>query len=124
MQKQHNNRFLDLVAHCKQQIKETDVAAVHRRQIQQDKFYLVDVREDNEWAQGHLPGALHLSKGIIERDIEKTIPDSHAEILLYCGGGYRSAIATASLQQMGYSNVTSIDGGYSKWVAEGFPIEK
>jgi rhodanese-related sulfurtransferase len=85
---------------------------------------LIDIREDNEWERGHLPHATHLGKGIIERDIETTIPDHNAEIVLYCGGGFRSALAADVLQKMGYTNVISMDGGYRGWVEAGHPVEK
>jgi rhodanese-related sulfurtransferase len=85
-------------------------------------FVLVDVREDTEWNQAHLPGAVHLGKGVIERDIEKAIPDHEAEIVLYCGGGYRSALAGDAVQKMGYTNVISMDGGIGDWHARGFPL--
>jgi len=87
-------------------------------------FHLLDVREDHEWTEGHIPGAIHLSRGILERDIEVAIPDREAEILLYCGGGYRSALAAENLQKMGYKRVLSVDGGWRGWVDAGFPVEK
>ena len=87
-------------------------------------FHLVDVRENSEWDTGRLPDAIHLGKGIIERDIEKAIPETSAEIILYCGGGYRSALAADSLQNMGYQNVWSLQGGFKQWGRAGFPIEK
>jgi rhodanese-related sulfurtransferase len=87
-------------------------------------FYLVDTREESEWARGHLPKAIHLSKGIIERDIEQKIPDKSAPIVLYCGGGFRSALAADNLQKMGYTNVESMDGGYRGWTEAGLPIER
>jgi rhodanese-related sulfurtransferase len=89
-----------------------------------EEFHLIDVREDHEWAAGHIPGAIHLSRGIIERDIERTIPNREAEILLYCGGGYRSALVADNLQKMGYRNVVSVDGGWRAWNQAGFPVEK
>jgi len=89
-----------------------------------DKFVLVDVREESEWARGHLPGAIHLCKGIIERDIEKTIPDKSARLVLYCGGGFRSALAADNLQKMGYTNVSSMDGGWRGWTEVGYPVSK
>ena len=88
-----------------------------------ERILLVDVREDHEWNQDHLPGSIHLSKGIIERDIEKMIPDTGGEIVLYCGGGYRSALAADSLQRMGYTNVISMDGGFTAWRDAGYPLE-
>jgi rhodanese-related sulfurtransferase len=120
----HSKGFLALVEDIKRRVRETDVATVWARISRGDKFHLVDVREDNEWEKGHLPGAIHLGKGIIERDIEKTIPDPNAEIVLYCGGGYRSAIAADALQRMGYRNVISMDGGYRGWTEAGHPVEK
>src|SRR5688572_3728502 len=120
----HSKGFLALVEDIKRRVRETDVPTVWARISRGDKFHLVDVREDNEWEKGHLPGAIHLGKGIIERDIEKTIPDPNAEIVLYCGGGYRSAIAADALQRMGYRNVISMDGGYRGWTESGHPVEK
>ena len=87
-------------------------------------YLLLNVREDHEWTQGHIPGAVHLSRGILERDIEAAIPDREAEILLYCGGGYRSALSAENLQKMGYKQVFSVDGGWRGWVDAGFPVEK
>ena len=108
----HSRGFLALVSDAKQRVKETNVPEIWERVQAGEKFHLVDVREDNEWARGRLPGAKHLGKGIIERDIETTIPDHDAEIVLYCGGGYRSALAADNLQKMGYTNVISVDGGF------------
>jgi len=119
----HSKRFLDIVRAVKARVKETDVPTVRARQKKGDTFYLVDVREDNEWDQGHLPGAIHLGKGVIERDIEGVIPEPDAEIVLYCGGGYRSALAAENLARMGYTNVVSMDGGFRGWNEAGFPIE-
>lgn len=119
----HTSGFLALVTHCKKNIEETNVDAVRHRQLEGESLYLIDVREDHEWDRGHLPGATHLGKGIIERDIENLIPDKNSEVLLYCGGGYRSAIAAYNLRQMGYKKVVSVDGGFKAWVNEGFPIE-
>lgn len=120
----HSRAFLALVDDAKRRVRETDIASIWARISRREKFHLIDVREDNEWAQGHLPGAVHLGKGIIERDIEATIPDPNAEIVLYCGGGYRSALAADALQHMGYRNVISMDGGYRGWVDAGHPVEK
>jgi rhodanese-related sulfurtransferase len=120
----HAKRFLDIVNEARRRVKETDVATVRARQKKGDTFYLVDVREDNEWNKGHLPGAIHLGKGVIERDIEGVIPDVNAEIILYCGGGYRSALAADNLTRMGYTNVVSMDGGFRGWNEAGFPIEQ
>ncbi len=121
----HNSDFLKLVLDAKTRIQETDVKTVQQQLAQEDKdFYLVDVREDNEWEQGHLPNAIHLGKGVIERDIEQVIADRQAEIILYCGGGYRSALAADNLQKMGYKNVKSMDGGFRGWTEAGLPIVK
>jgi len=119
----HSPRFLKLVKSVKTRIRETDVHDVRRRLEAGERFYLVDVREESEWSRGHLPGAIHLSKGIIERDIEKTIADPSATIVLYCGGGFRSALVADSLQQMGYSDVRSMDGGWRGWREAGYPVE-
>lgn len=121
---QHSAGFLKLVNEAKSRVKETDVHAVKKQMDAGEKFYLVDTREDSEWNNGRLPGAVHLCKGIIERDIEKTIPDKNAEIVLYCGGGFRSALAADNLQRMGYTNVISMDGGWRGWNAAGYPTEK
>jgi rhodanese-related sulfurtransferase len=120
----HSPGFLALVREAKQRIKETNVAAIWARISRGEKINLLDIREDNEWDNGHLPGSMHLGKGIIERDIEKTIPDHNAEIVLYCGGGFRSALAADMLQKMGYTNVISMDGGYRGWTQAGHPVEK
>jgi rhodanese-related sulfurtransferase len=120
----HSKKFLEIVNAAKRLIRQTDVAAVRKRVERGEKLVLVDVREDREWEAGHLPGAIHLGKGIIERDIEITIPDPDTEIILYCGGGYRSALAAENLRRMGYTNVISMDGGYKGWVAAGLPVEK
>lgn len=119
----HSKRFLEIVKDAKRRVKETDVQTIRARQKKGETFYLVDVREDNEWNKGHLPGAIHLGKGVIERDVESVIPDVNAEIVLYCGGGYRSALAAENLARMGYTNVVSMDGGFRGWNEAGFPIE-
>ena len=119
----HSKRFLEIVRAVKARIKETDVQTVRARQKKGDTFYLVDVREDNEWDKGHIAGAIHLGKGVIERDIENVIPDVDSEIILYCGGGYRSALAADNLAKMGYTNVVSMDGGFRGWNEAGFPVE-
>jgi rhodanese-related sulfurtransferase len=121
---QHANEFLKLVDDAKTRIKETNVPEVKKRLDASENMILVDTREDSEWARGHIPGAIHLSKGIIERDIEKTIPDRSAPIVLYCGGGFRSALAADNLQKMGYKNVLSMDGGWRGWTEAGYPIAK
>ena len=119
----HSPGFLKLVESVKKRIRETDVHDVQRRLEAGERFYLVDVREESEWSRGHLPGAIHLSKGIIERDIEKTIANPSATIVLYCGGGFRSALVVHTLQQMGYSDVCSMDGGWRGWCEAGYPVE-
>jgi rhodanese-related sulfurtransferase len=123
MKKDHSQGFLDIVADAKARIRETDVAAVRDRLARGEDFHLIDVREESEWQQGRLPGAMHLGKGVIERDIEKAVPDADSEIVLYCGGGYRSALAADALQRMGYRNVLSMDGGFSGWVEAGGEVE-
>lgn len=122
--KDHSKGFLALVHDAKTRVRETDVHETNKRQNEGQSFYLIDVREDNEWNAGHLPGAIHLGRGIIERDIEKTIPDHNAEIVLYCGGGFRSALAADNLQKMGYTNVISMDGGFSGWKEAGYSLEE
>jgi rhodanese-related sulfurtransferase len=124
MAKQHSPRFLQLVNDARSRIRECTVQDVKARIDAHEQFHLVDVREDNEFAKGHVPGAQHLGKGIIERDIEKLIPDQNAEIVLYCGGGFRSALAAVALQKMGYQGVVSMDGGWSGWKEAGYPIEQ
>ena len=121
----HTPRFLDIVNDARSRIRELTVADVQKRLAAGDKsFHLVDVREESEWAAGHLPQAEHLGKGIIERDIEVRIPDPKAEIILYCGGGYRSALAADNLQKMGYTNVWSMDGGFRGWKEAGLQVVK
>jgi len=120
----HSPQFLKLVNDAKKKVKETNVADVQRRADAGEQFVLVDVREDNEWANGHIPGAIHLGKGIIERDIEQVVPDTSAKLILYCGGGFRSALVADNLQKMGYSNVESMDGGWRGWTSAGLPIAK
>lgn len=120
----HTSGFLKLVSDAKTRIVETDVSTVQQQLTANKDFYLIDVREDNEWERGHLPNAIHLGKGVIERDIEQIIPDHEAEIILYCGGGYRSALAADNLKKMGYANVKSMDGGFRSWLDAGLPIVK
>jgi rhodanese-related sulfurtransferase len=107
---------------AKSRIRETTVDEIQRRVDRGDRFVLIDVREESEWAKDHLPGAIHMGRGIIERDIEKRVPDHAAEIVLYCGGGFRSALAADNLQKMGYTNVISMDGGYGDWRRKGYPL--
>jgi rhodanese-related sulfurtransferase len=122
--KQHSDKFLKIVAEAKSRVKETTVEDVKKRREAGEKFLLVDVREESEWANGHVTDAIHLGKGIIERDIEKLIPDTSSKVILYCGGGYRSALAADNIQKMGYSNVESMDGGYRAWTEAGLPTAK
>jgi rhodanese-related sulfurtransferase len=118
----HSPAFLALVNDAKSRIRETTIDAVKQRLDRGEKLLIVDVREDNEWAKDHLPGSLHLGKGIIERDAEAKLPDKAAEIILYCGGGFRSALAADNLQKMGYTNVVSMDGGIRDWRNKGYPL--
>jgi rhodanese-related sulfurtransferase len=120
----HAPEFLKIVNDAKTRVRETNVEEVKARLDAKEVFTLVDVREDSEWAKGHLPGAIHLGKGIIERDIENVVPAKTTPMVLYCGGGYRSALAAESLQKMGYTNVMSMDGGWRGWTNAGFPTMK
>jgi rhodanese-related sulfurtransferase len=117
----HAPGFLKLVENAKTRIRETNVEGVKKQIDAKETFTLIDVREDSEWAKGHLPGAIHLCKGVIERDIENAVPGRATPIVLYCGGGYRSALAADNLQKMGYTNVVSMDGGWRGWTDAGFP---
>jgi rhodanese-related sulfurtransferase len=121
--KEHSNKFLTIVNDAKKRISETNVEEVKIKLDRGDKFYLVDVREESEWNKGHITNATYIGKGVIERDIEKKIDNTEADIILYCGGGFRSALAADNLQKMGYSKVSSMDGGYSGWVKAGYPTE-
>ncbi len=121
MSKQHSPGFLALVNAAKSRVKEITIEEFLQHQ---QPCVLIDVREDREWQAGHLPQAMHLGKGIIERDIEQVVQDKQQTMVLYCGGGYRSALAADALQQMGYQHVLSLAGGYSAWVAKGLPLEK
>ena len=121
---QHSPGFLKLVQDAKTRIRETNVHEVKQKLDAGEKFVLVDVREESEWARGHLPGAIHLGKGIIERDIEQALPDKITPLVLYCGGGFRSALAADNLQKMGYTNVISMDGGWKGWIEAGYPTTK
>ncbi|WP_041207409.1 rhodanese-like domain-containing protein [Aeromonas jandaei] len=120
---QHNPRFLALVEGIRSRVAETDVHQIKRWQDEGRTFHLIDVREESEWAKGHLPGALYLGRGVIERDIETRFPDVDTEIYLYCGGGFRSILAADNLQQMGYRKVISVDGGFRGWLEAGYPVE-
>jgi len=120
----HSPRFLKLVEETRPTIQELSITDVKTKLDTGAAFHLVDVREESEWAKGHLPKAIHLGKGVIERDIEEKIPDLNAPIILYCGGGFRSALAAENLQKMGYTNVFSMDGGWREWNEAGLPVEK
>jgi rhodanese-related sulfurtransferase len=122
MAQQHSPRFLKIVQDAKSRIREVTIDQVKAKLDRGEKFYLVDVREESEWAKDHLPKAIFLGKGIIERDIEQKIPETGAEIVLYCGGGFRSALAADNLQKMGYTNVRSMDGGIRDWRQRGYPL--
>jgi rhodanese-related sulfurtransferase len=121
---QHPPRFLKIVDDARTRVRETNVAEVKEKIDSGEEFLLVDVREESEFAKDHLPGAIHLGKGVIERDIETRIPDLDAEIVLYCGGGFRSALAADNLQKMGYTNVISMDGGIRDWREKGYSLTK
>ena len=123
MAMQHSPRFLAIVNDAKSRIRETDVDAVKARLDKGEKLTIVDVREESEFARDHVPGAIHLGKGVLERDAEQKLPDLGTEIILYCGGGFRSALAADNLQKMGYRNVASMDGGWRGWKAAGGAIE-
>jgi rhodanese-related sulfurtransferase len=122
MAPQHPPRFLKIVDDAKHRVRETTVDEIKSRLDRGDKFVLVDVREESEWQKDHLPGAIHMSKGVIERDVEQKVPDLNAEMVLYCGGGFRSALAADNLQKMGYKNVVSMDGGVRGWREKGYPM--
>ncbi len=122
MGKHHSPRFLQIVQEAKKRIRETNVDEVKGRLDRGEKLCIVDVREESEFAKDHLPGAIHLGKGVIERDIEAKLPDTGKEIILYCGGGFRSALAAENLQRMGYTNVLSMDGGIRDWREKKYPL--
>jgi rhodanese-related sulfurtransferase len=119
----HSPGFLKLVNDAKANVKELTIAETLARIEKDPSINLIDVREDREWALGHITGAVHMGKGIIERDVEKKIPDKNAEIILYCGGGFRSALSAEALGKMGYTNVYSMDGGWREWVEAGNPVD-
>ncbi len=121
---QHTSGFLNLVNDAKKNVKELTVAQVAEKFKRGENFIFIDVREDDEWKAGYAKGAIHLGKGVIERDIETDIPNKDSEIVLYCGGGFRSALAADAIQKMGYTNVASMDGGMKGWRAAGLPEEK
>jgi len=120
----HSPGFLAIVNDAKTRIRECGTDDVKAMLDRGDDFELIDTREDSEWARGHLPGARHLSKGIIERDIEMVASDRATPIVLYCGGGFRSALAADALQKMGYTEVVSMDGGWREWIEKLYPVEK
>jgi rhodanese-related sulfurtransferase len=120
----HSPGFLKLVEDAKTRVRQTDIPTVLGRMKSGEKLLLVDVREDREWECGHIRGARHLGRGVIERDAETALPDKKAEIILYCGGGFRSALAADNLQKMGYTGVISMDGGWRGWTEAGGPTEK
>jgi rhodanese-related sulfurtransferase len=122
MAQHHSQRFLHIVADAKSRIREVGVDEVKAKLDRGEKFLLLDVREESEYAKDHLPGATHLGKGIIERDIENRAPDPATPMVLYCGGGFRSALAADNLQKMGYTNVVSMDGGHRGWKEKGLPL--
>jgi len=122
--KSHNPGFLALVNAAKSRVQEIDIAEYQRLRASAEPHVLIDTREDNEWNAGHAAGAVHLGKGIIERDIEAQVPNKDAKLVLYCGGGYRSALAADALRQMGYKNAISLDGGWRAYQASGLPVEK
>jgi rhodanese-related sulfurtransferase len=121
---QHNPRFLAFVNEVRQRVNEVDVQQIKRWMEQNRPFVLVDVREESEWAKGHLPSAQYMGRGILERDIETRYPELDTPLVLYCGGGFRSVLAADNLQQMGYRDVISMDGGYRGWLESGYPIEE
>jgi rhodanese-related sulfurtransferase len=121
---QHSPRFLNIVNDAKKRVREVSVDDVKTKMERGEKFVLVDVREESEFAKDHLPGAIAMGKGIIERDIEAKAPDLSTPLVLYCGGGFRSALAADNLQKMGYKNVASMDGGIREWREKGLPLEK
>jgi rhodanese-related sulfurtransferase len=120
----HSPGFLKIVNDAKSRIQKADFREVKQWIDDRQEITLVDVREESEWARGHLPGAVYLGKGIIERDIEGAFPDKQSRLVLYCGGGFRSALVADNLQKMGYTNVVSMDGGWRGWTDAGFPVDK
>ena len=120
----HNPGFLNLVNDAKSRVKEIDIEAYKKMVAAGEPHMLVDTREESEWASGHVRGAVHMSKGVIERDVETKAPDKNATLVLYCGGGYRSALAADNLQKMGYTDAISLDGGWRALKESGLPLEK
>lgn len=124
MGKHHSERFVTLVDDAKTRIEEITPQEVQEKFDSGDNFVLLDVREQDEWEKSHISGAQYLGKGVVERDIESEYPDTDQELILYCGGGYRSALAADNVQKMGYKNVKSLAGGFRSWTEAGLPIEK
>jgi rhodanese-related sulfurtransferase len=124
MAPKHSPRFLQIVEDAKKRIREVTIDDVKAKLDRREQFLLVDVREESEYAQDHLPGAIHLGKGVIERDIEERVPKLDSPVVLYCGGGYRSALAADNLQKMGYTNVLSMDGGIRGWREKNLPLTR
>ena|SRR5579883_546137 len=120
---EHTEGFLRLVRDAKTRVREIDIHEARKRLESNPNIRFIDVREDSEWQEAHAAGAEHIGRGVIERDIERLVPDKDAELILYCGGGYRSALAADNLQRMGYTNVLSMDGGWKAWRDAGFPVE-
>src|SRR5687767_1255682 len=118
----HSPGFLALVRDAKSRVREVTIDEYRARVANGERWVLVDIREDREWTKGHIPGAVHLGKGVIERDVEKTFPDKDTPLVLQCGGGFRSALAADVLQRMGYTNVVSLDGGWRQWNEAGLPV--
>ncbi len=123
MAHKHSPRFLALVEEVRKRVRETSIEEVREKIERRDEFALIDCREAEEFARGHLPGAAHLCKGTLERDIEKAAPEMDKPIVIYCGGGYRSALAADNVQKMGYTNIISMDGGYRGWTEAGYLVE-
>ena len=119
----HSPGFLKIVDDAKSRVREVTVEET-RKKLETGKARLIDVREESEWEAGHALGAQHIGKGVIERDIEQKVPDKNSELILYCGGGFRSALSADNLQKMGYTNVFSMDGGWREWNEAGLPVEK
>ncbi|MGA2131899.1 MAG: rhodanese-like domain-containing protein [Bryobacteraceae bacterium] len=120
----HSEGFLAIVNDAKSRVKQVEIEGYRKMQAAGEPHLLIDVREDREWDAGHAAGALHLGRGILERDIETQVPDKHTRLVLYCGGGYRSALAADNLQKMGYTEAISLDGGWKAWQQAGLPVEK
>lgn len=122
--KQHSPQFLALVTDAKKRIKEITPDMLNEKIKHREVFRLIDVREDNEWPSGHIPSAIHIGKGVIERDIEKEVPELHTPIVVYCSGGFRCALVADSLQKMGYEHVYSLSTGSQGWLDAGYSLEK